>query len=189
MVKINKIYTGTGDSGMTHLVTNERVSKSSCRIKAAGEVDSLNSILGVVRLYVEGEFLDLISLIQNDLFDLGADIATPLNKTGKEDLRIVNHQVTTIEEKIDLYNDQLQSLRSFILPGSGNDNPAGAWFHVARATARSAERAVIELSETEEINMLTAAYLNRLSDLFFCLARYVNDKGANDILWIPGKNR
>ncbi|MDX3927646.1 MAG: cob(I)yrinic acid a,c-diamide adenosyltransferase [Shinella sp.] len=192
MVKLNKIYTRTGDDGTTGLVSGPRRKKHDPRVEAYGDVDETNSLIGVVRQHLAGfaELDAMLLRIQNDLFDLGADLATP--DTGEtpayEPLRIVEAQVERLETEIDHLNADLQPLRSFVLPGG---NAAAASLHVARTVARRAERRMVELQalEGETVSREAIAYINRLSDFLFVVARWVNDKGRSDILWIPGKNR
>lgn len=190
MVKLNKIYTRTGDKGTTGLGTGERRAKHDLRIEAFGTVDEANSAIGLARLHAEGDLDALLSRIQNDLFDLGADLATP--DTGKkldyEPLRITDSQVVKLEEDIDRFNEKLSPLRSFILPAG---TPLSANLHMARTIARRAERLMTALAATEgeHVNEAGLRYINRLSDLLFVAARHANDDGAADVLWVPGKNR
>jgi cob(I)alamin adenosyltransferase len=192
MVKLNKIYTRTGDDGTTGLVSGPRRKKNDLRVESYGEVDETNSSVGVVRQHLRDQpDLDAILMrIQNDLFDLGADLATPSTgeKLDYEPLRIVQAQVERLEAEIDLLNGELEPLRSFVLPGG---SPAAAALHVARTVARRAERRIVELqgSDGEAVSPQAVAYINRLSDFLFVAARWVNDKGRTDILWVPGKNR
>lgn len=192
MVKLNKIYTRTGDDGTTGLVAGPRRKKHDLRVESYGEVDEANSCIGLVRQHLaDHPDLDaMLMRIQNDLFDLGADLATP--ETGKkldyEPLRIAQVQVDRLEKEIDLLNADLEPLRSFVLPGG---TPAAAALHLARTVARRAERRVVALQniDGEAVSAAAAAYINRLSDFLFVAARWVNDKGRTDILWVPGKNR
>ena len=192
MVKLNKIYTRTGDNGTTGLVAGPRRKKHDLRVESYGEVDEANCCIGLVRQHLAGQpDLDaMLMRIQNDLFDLGADLATP--ETGKkldyEPLRIAQVQVDRLETEIDLLNADLEPLRSFVLPGG---TPAAAALHLARTVARRAERRIVALQdvEGEAVSAAAAAYINRLSDFLFVAARWVNDKGRTDILWVPGKNR
>lgn len=192
MVKLNKIYTRTGDDGTTGLVAGPRRKKHDLRVESYGEVDETNSCIGLVRQHLaDHPDLDrMIVRIQNDLFDLGADLATP--ETGKkldyEPLRIVQSQVDRLEQEIDTLNADLEPLRSFVLPGG---TPAAAALHLARTVARRAERRIVALqeSEGETVSAAAVAYINRLSDFLFVAARFVNDKGRTDILWVPGQNR
>lgn len=183
MVKLNKIYTRTGDSGDTSLVTGARVSKHSRRPSAFGEVDEANSVIGLARLHSTGEADEMLARIQNDLFDLGADLATP--ETDKPALRISSAQVTRLEAEIDAMNEALSPLTSFILPG-GSD--LSAWLHMGRTVTRRAERRMTELAIEEPVNEAAMQYINRLSDHLFVLARRMNDNGADDVLWVPGDN-
>ncbi|RFZ86307.1 cob(I)yrinic acid a,c-diamide adenosyltransferase [Shinella sp. WSJ-2] len=192
MVKLNKIYTRTGDDGTTGLVAGPRRKKHDLRVESYGAVDETNSCIGLVRQHLaDHPDLDrMIVRIQNDLFDLGADLATP--ETGKtldyEPLRIVQSQVDRLEQEIDALNADLEPLRSFVLPGG---TPAAAALHLARTVARRAERRIVALqeSEGEAVSAAAVAYINRLSDFLFVAARFVNDKGRTDILWVPGQNR
>ena len=183
MVKLNKIYTRTGDAGETSLVNGARVSKHSRRPAAFGEVDEVNSVIGLARLHSTGEIDEMLARIQNDLFDLGADLATP--ETDKPALRITNAQVTRLEQEIDAMNAALNPLKSFILPGGSE---IAAWLHMGRTVSRRAERRMTELAIEEPVNEAAMQYINRLSDHLFVLARRVNDNGATDVLWVPGDN-
>lgn len=193
MVVLNKIYTKTGDAGDTALGTGERVPKFQLRIASYGTVDEANSCVGVARLHVGSglEMVDaMLGRIQNDMFDLGADLCTPDRgqKFEYEPLRIAEAQVDRLESEIDTLNAELSPLRSFILPGG---SAAAAHLHVARTVTRRAERLMVELSREpgEVVSPATIKYINRLSDFLFVAARYVNDKGARDVLWVPGQNR
>lgn len=183
MVKLNKIYTRTGDSGETSLVNGARVSKHSRRPAAFGEVDELNSVIGLARTEADDAVNEMLARIQNDLFDLGADLATP--ETDKMALRITDAQVKRLENEIDVMNADLQPLKSFILPGG---TKLAAWLHLGRTVARRAERRMTELAVEEVVNEPAMQYINRLSDHLFVLARHVNDNGASDVLWVPGSN-
>ncbi len=192
MVKLNKIYTRTGDDGTTALVTGPRRLKHDLRVDAYGTIDETNSAIGIARLHT-GEMPELDAMlmrIQNDLFDLGADLAAP--ETGEvlsyEPLRVIEAQVDRIEKEIDQLNADLDPLKSFILPGG---TPAAAYLHLARTTARRAERIMVELSRFhgEEVGEPALKYVNRLSDFLFVAARHANDGGRADILWVPGTNR
>ena len=183
MVKLNKIYTRTGDDGKTSLVGGGRVSKHAKRPAAYGEVDELNSVLGMARLECTPEMDSQLASIQNDLFDLGADLATLDDM--KPALRITAEQVTRIEQEIDVINENLSALNSFILPGG---SPASAWLHLARTVVRRAERHMTELSAEEVVNAPAMQYINRLSDHLFVLARRLNENGKTDVLWRPGQN-
>lgn len=184
MVKLNKIYTRTGDEGMTSLVGGARVSKCHSRIEAVGAVDEANAAIGVAGLHVSSSAAAL-SRIQHDLFDLGADLATPVAE-GENALRIQPQQVARLEKEIDAINAHLQPLHSFVLPGG---SPASAHLHLARTLARRAERAAVALQHVEAINPQALHYLNRLSDFLFVLARAENDQGRADVLWQPGVTR
>jgi cob(I)alamin adenosyltransferase len=191
MVVLNRIYTRTGDAGSTRLVTGETVSKASARVAAYGEVDELNAVVGLARLQTAGDAdLDpLLARIQNDLFDLGADLATPeRGADAPTALRIVSSQVDRLEREIDGLNEALSPLTSFVLPGG---SPASAALHLARTVCRRAERAAVAFADAEQTEAHAAAlrYLNRLSDLLFVAARFANGKGAGDVLWAPAANR
>jgi cob(I)alamin adenosyltransferase len=190
MVKLNKIYTRTGDNGTTALVSGPRREKHDLRVDAFGTIDEVNSTLGMVRLHTSGmpDLDAMLFRIQNDLFDLGADLATP--DTGGtpdyEPLRIIGAQATRLETEIDALNASLDPLTSFVLPGG---SPAAAYLHLARTVARRAERLMVELSRQETVGAAALKYINRLSDFLFVAARFANDGGRADILWVPGKNR
>lgn len=191
MVKLNRIYTRTGDDGTTGLVDGSRCPKHSARIAAMGKVDEANSAIGLAICALEGEAeRALLTRVQNDLFDLGADLATPSadgDFTPSEMvLRIVPSQPEWIEARIDELNERLEPLTSFVLPGGSE---AAARVHVARATTRAAERAMVALAAEDAINPAALAYINRLSDLLFVLARVANDDGRADVKWVPGANR
>ncbi len=190
MVVLNKIYTKTGDAGETALGNNARVAKHSTRVVAYGTVDELNAFVGMARLEATGHIDDALSLIQNDLFDLGADLCNPdIEKDAEAEyppLRMVDAQVARLESEIDAMNAQLEPLRSFILPGGSR---LSAHLHVCRTVARRAERLSVELATMEAINPAAVKYLNRLSDWFFVAARIANDAGKADVLWVPGANR
>ncbi len=194
MVKLNKIYTKTGDDGTTGLTDGSRVKKYDLRPQAYGTVDELNAILGIiVSLYnnkptkekTDDEMLNTLKRIQNDLFDLGADLSKPFStKNEIYDLRIIEAQVKFLEKLIDRYNKKLEPLNSFVLPGGA---VISSWFHLARTVTRRAERNVCSLSDKEQINKFSLMYLNRLSDLLFVISRIINDNGKKDILWKPGQ--
>ena len=194
MVKLNKIYTRTGDDGTTGMVDGSRRAKHSLRIAAIGEIDEANSAIGVAAAAIVQDTLSAVLFrIQNDLFDLGADIATPLGGFGGDDfapsemvLRIVPSQVAWLEEQIDVLNERLEPLTSFILPGG---SAAAGHAHLARAIARRAERALTALAEAEPVNPAAGAYINRLSDYLFVLARVLNRDGRADVKWVPGASR
>jgi cob(I)alamin adenosyltransferase len=192
MVVLNRIYTRTGDDGTTALGSGERRAKYDLRIAAYGTVDETNATIGIARLHLRAEpGVDAILMhVQNDLFDLGADLAVPDKDEAKprERLRVSDHQVDRLESDIDRLNTELTPLKSFVLPGG---EPAAAHLHVARTVCRRAERLVVELAarKEEKIGAPALRYLNRLSDLLFVAARYVNGRGARDVLWVPGANR
>ena len=191
MVKLNKIYTRTGDDGTTGLVDGSRCPKHCARIAAIGVVDEANSAIGVAICALEDTAqAAMLTRVQNDLFDLGADLATPAvdgDFTPSEMvLRIVPSQPDWLEGQIDALNDQLEPLTSFVLPGG---REASARIHVARATTRAAERAMTALAAEDAVNPAALAYINRLSDLLFVLARIANDGGRSDVKWVPGAHR
>lgn len=193
MVILNKIYTKTGDKGTTALGNGERRAKYDLRVAAYGTVDETNAAIGMARLHTNhayGELDEMLNRIQNDCFDLGADLATPDTDQdlGYEPLRIIESQVQRLESDIDTLNADLQPLRSFVLPAG---SAASAHLHLARTIARRAERLTVALAadETEPVNPFGIQFLNRLSDFLFVAARWVNDKGQADVLWVPGKNR
>jgi cob(I)alamin adenosyltransferase len=189
MVKLNKIYTRTGDDGTTGLVDGSRLPKHAARMEAIGAVDEANSALGLaVVALTDSEHAAALMRIQNDLFDLGADLATPGTDFAPSEmvLRIVPSQTTWLEGEIDACNEGIPPLTSFILPGGSE---SAARLHVARASVRKAERAMTTLAEADPVNPAALAYVNRLSDYLFVLARAVNARGAGDILWVPGASR
>jgi cob(I)alamin adenosyltransferase len=195
MVVLNKIYTRTGDAGLTALGTGERVAKNSARIAAYGTVDETNAAIGMARIHLQGEHpkVDaMLGRIQNDLFDLGADLTVPDRGAGKaaarERLRVSQAQVTRLEDEIDEMNADLKPLRSFVLPGG---SAAAAALHVARTVCRRAERCIVDLARQPDEPVAEPAlkYINRLSDLLFVASRYVNERGDRDVLWVPGQNR
>jgi cob(I)alamin adenosyltransferase len=192
MVKLNKIYTKTGDDGTTGLVSGPRRLKHDLRVESYGTIDETNSAIGIARLHSHAlPLVDMMLMaIQNDLFDLGADLSTPETDEPPawEPLRIVATQVDRLERDIDSLNAELQPLTSFVLPGG---HPAAAHLHLARTIARRAERLMVALSRTEDERVGAPAlhYVNRLSDFLFVAARYANDLGRADVLWVPGKNR
>ena len=190
MVVLNKIYTRTGDTGETALGNGSRVAKHSARVTAYGTVDELNATLGLARLHAEGETDAALARMQNDLFDLGADLCRPDMESDAEaeytPLRMFPSQVDRIEAEIDAMNGQLEPLRSFILPGG---SPLAAHMHLCRTVARRAERLTVELAALEAVNEAAVRYLNRASDWFFVAARMANDVGRADVLWVPGANR
>ena len=188
MVTLNRIYTRTGDGGTTRLATGQPVSKSDLRVAAYGEVDEANACLGLARLHTEGTPLDaILGRLQNELFDLGADLATPPRPDEAPTLRILDSQVARLETEIDTLNADLPELKSFILPGG---TPAAAALHLARTVARRAERAAVALVESgEPVSPAAMRYLNRLSDLLFVAARAANDGGAREVFWKSGATR
>jgi cob(I)alamin adenosyltransferase len=188
MVKLNKIYTRTGDDGTTGLVDGSRCPKHSARINAMGLVDEANSAIGLAAVLMSGAPGADITRIQNDMFDLGADLATPGDDFAPSEmvLRMVPSQAEWVEARIDALNEKLQPLTSFILPGG---TELAARLHVARATTRAAERAMVMLAAELPVNPAALAYINRLSDYLFVLARVVNDNGKRDVKWVPGANR
>jgi cob(I)alamin adenosyltransferase len=190
MVVLNKIYTRTGDAGQTALSNGDRVAKHSLRVRAYGTVDETNATLGLARLQAAGEMDAALARIQNDLFDLGADLSRPDMASdadaGYPVLRIVESQVTRLETEIDAMNAHLEPLRSFVLPGG---SALSAALHLCRTVARRAEREATDLAEHEDANPLAVKYLNRLSDWFFVASRVANDNGTKDVLWVPGANR
>ena len=186
MVKLNKIYTRTGDKGDTGLVGGERRPKYDLRVDTYGTVDEANSVIGLARLHSNGAPDAMLARIQHDLFDLGADLSTPYGKGADKALRIIASQVTRLEKDIDQINAKLSPLTSFVLPGG---SPLAAALHVSRTVVRRAERMACALATEEKINPVAIAYLNRLSDFLFVLARIANDNGAADVLWEPGVNR
>ncbi|MEO1193242.1 MAG: cob(I)yrinic acid a,c-diamide adenosyltransferase [Pseudomonadota bacterium] len=187
MVKLTKIYTRGGDKGLTSLADGRRVSKHHARVMAYGTADELGAAIGLARLHNDAAYDSLLSLIQNDLFDLGADLATPEAEDPKyPPLRITAAQVERLEQEIDRLNADLSPLESFVLSGG---NPGAAHLHVARTIARRGEREITALSDMEEINPQAVIYMNRLSDLLFVMARHANDLGKDDVLWVPGANR
>jgi cob(I)alamin adenosyltransferase len=191
MVKLNKIYTRTGDDGTTGLVDGSRTAKHSARIAAIGVVDEANSTIGLaICALADPDLADMLTRVQNDMFDLGADLATPSDNgdfaPGEMVLRMVPSQSEWLEQQIDALNDRLEPLTSFVLPG-GSD--AAARVHVARAVTRAAERAMTALADATPVNPAALTYINRLSDLLFVLARIVNDNGRADVKWVPGANR
>lgn len=192
MVKLNRIYTRTGDNGTTGLGDGERVAKFNPRVEAFGTVDEANAAVGLARLHTAGdaEMDAILARIQNDLFDLGADLCTPDRgqKLEWEPLRMIDSQVARLEAEIDLMNSRLKPLTSFILPGG---SAAAAYLHLARTIARRAERQMVALAETpgESVGAAALKYINRLSDLLFVLSRIANANGTADVLWVPGLTR
>ncbi|WP_281300725.1 MULTISPECIES: cob(I)yrinic acid a,c-diamide adenosyltransferase [unclassified Iodidimonas] len=188
MVKLTKIYTRGGDQGETSLVDGSRVPKYAPRIEAFGSIDEANAVLGIVRLHSSGIIDDMLARIQNELFDLGADLATPPLDGAQEAgaLRITDDQVTRLEQEIDVMNERLSPLSSFILPGG---SPVAAYLHLARTIVRRAERLMVLAGQDTEINAAARKYANRLSDHLFVLSRIANENGAQDVLWKPGATR
>ena len=187
MVKLTRIYTRTGDAGETALGDGTRVLKTDARVAAYGTVDELNALLGICRLHVSPEMDQALARVQNDLFDVGADLCTPeVEDPPYEPLRVLPSQVDWLEAEIDRINAGLETLRSFILPAG---SPAAAHLHHARTVARRAERKSVELATAAPVNETVLRYLNRLSDYLFVLAREVNREAGGDVLWQPGEHR
>ncbi|TMJ31913.1 MAG: cob(I)yrinic acid a,c-diamide adenosyltransferase [Alphaproteobacteria bacterium] len=195
MVKLTRIYTKGGDKGQTSLGRGERVAKHDPRVEAYGTVDEANSVIGLARAAIERSVKndalrahvdDMLKRIQNDLFDLGADLCTMEGKPGEQALRIVPAQTERLEQEIDAMNAELSPLTSFILPGGSE---ASAWLHLARTVARRAERCMTALAAEQTVSAEAIKYINRLSDHLFVLARKLNDNGGSDVLWVPGGNR
>ncbi len=185
MVKLNRIYTRTGDDGSTGLADGSRRRKDDARLVAIGSVDETNAALGVVRLFSaqDADLDNVLKRLQNDLFDLGADLATPSDEISWTPIRIRAAQVTALEDVLDRYNEPIPALKSFILPAG---SALSAHLHLARTIARRAERDAVTLNAAEPVNGEAMKYLNRLSDLLFVLARHANAQGAEDVLWVPG---
>ena len=187
MVKLSKIYTRGGDGGETSLGSGERVAKHSLRVAAYGTIDEANAVIGLARLSSKDDSDAMLGCIQNDLFDLGADLCRPEHsRSGEDALRITTEQVERLEIEIDGMNAELEPLGSFVLPGGSE---AAAYLHLARTVVRRAERLMTELAETEAVNAQALKYVNRLSDHLFQLARRLNENGKIDVLWVPGANR
>jgi cob(I)alamin adenosyltransferase len=190
MVVLNRIYTRTGDDGTTSLGTGERRKKYDLRVAAYGTLDEVNAVIGLARLHTagDGELDAMLSRIQNDLFDVEADLCLAAKGPGGARLTVTEVQVKWLEQQIDRLNVGLAPLRSFILPGGG---PASSWLHLARTVCRRAERMMVELNDkpNEGVSADALKYVNRLSDFLFVAGRYANDKGARDVLWAPGQNR
>ena len=190
MVVLNRIYTRTGDDGTTALGSGERRAKYDLRISAYGTVDETNAAIGIARLHLaEAPEVDaMLGLIQNDLFDLGADLAVPHREDKAERLRVLSSQVERLERDIDTLNAPLEPLSSFVLPGG---TPAAAYLHLARTICRRAERIMVELAAKpdETVGDAVIQYMNRLSDFLFVASRAMNNNGAGDVLWVPGQNR
>lgn len=190
MVVLSKIYTKTGDKGETALGNGARVAKHALRVTAYGTVDETNAAVGMARLHSDGDMAEALKRIQNDLFDLGADLCLPDREKDGDlpytPLRMIEAQVLRLEAEIDAMNARLTPLRSFILPGG---TPLAAHLHLCRTVSRRAERLTVELAETEDVNPEAVKYLNRLSDWFFVAGRIANDDGKGDVLWVPGLTR
>jgi cob(I)alamin adenosyltransferase len=187
MVQLTKIYTRGGDAGQTSLGGGARVPKHDLRVAAYGTVDEANAVVGIARLHTTGAADEMLARIQNDLFDLGADLCVPETPAPSHTpLRIVQAQIDRLEHEIDAMNEKLAPLNSFILPGG---TAAAAQLHLARTVIRRAERLISELTTREAVNPLALRYANRVSDHLFVLARHLNDDGRRDVLWVPGQNR
>jgi len=186
MVKLTRIYTRGGDKGETSLGDGSRVRKDALRVETFGTVDEANAAIGLARLHTKGEADSMLAAIQNDLFDLGADLCRPESETKTAAQRIAEAQVKRLEAEIDFMNGALAPLNSFILPGGG---AASAYLHFARTVVRRAERLMVALGAEEPVNPAAIRYANRLSDHLFVMARYLNKKGKADVLWRPGANR
>ena len=186
MIKVNKIYTKTGDGGDTALGDGERVLKDSLRVSAYGNVDELNASIGIITLYANTELKRKLKNIQNDLFDIGADLCVPISEKNKDRLRLSTNQIETLELEIDEMNSILEPLNSFVLPGGCR---SATFLHMARTICRRAERSVVSLRSQEKINDNTLIYLNRLSDWLFVASRVENQENSSEVLWAPGKNK
>lgn len=186
MVKLTKIYTRGGDKGEASLVGGERRAKSDQRFAAIGAVDETNAAIGLARNFTKGDADEILARVQNDLFDLGADLATPGSEPNDDALRMTDAQTERLEREIDRINAALQPLSSFVLPGG---SAASSHVHMARTITRRAERDMVALAANEPLNTAALCYINRLSDLLFVLARQLNDEGKADVLWLPGANR
>jgi cob(I)alamin adenosyltransferase len=187
MVRLTRIYTRGGDRGRTSLGDGRRVAKHDLRVAAYGTVDEANAVIGLARMHTDPAADGMLARIQNDLFDLGADLCRPGDDPAEKDvLRVQPRQVQRLEAEIDSLNADLRPLDSFVLPGG---RPAAAYLHQARTVVRRAERLATELAAREPLNPVALRYLNRLSDHLFVLARHLNDQGAADVLWVPGANR
>ena len=186
MIKLNKIYTKTGDGGDTALGDGERVLKDSLRVSAYGNVDELNASIGIITLYANAELKRKLKNIQNDLFDIGADLCVPISEKNKDRLRLSTNQIETLELEIDEMNSILEPLNSFVLPGGCR---SATFLHMARTICRRAERSVVSLRSQEKINDKTLVYLNRLSDWLFVASRVENQENSSEVLWAPGKNK
>ena len=186
MIKLNKIYTKTGDGGDTALGDGERVLKDSLRVSAYGNVDELNASIGIITLYANTKLKRKLKNIQNDLFDIGADLCVPISEKNKDRLRLSTNQIETLELEIDEMNSILEPLNSFVLPGGCR---SATFLHMARTICRRAERSVVSLRSQEDINNNTLVYLNRLSDWLFVASRVENQENSSEVLWAPGKNK
>ncbi|MDY8109641.1 cob(I)yrinic acid a,c-diamide adenosyltransferase [Fulvimarina sp. 2208YS6-2-32] len=188
MVKLNKIYTRTGDKGDTMLGNGERRSKDDLRVETYGTVDELNATIGMARLHASGTMDAMLAMIQNELFDLGAELATPQSgePLGFEPLKVVDSQVDRLEAEIDRMNEKLEPLKSFVLPAG---SPVATHLHLARTVARRAERLMVSLARKEPVADTAIRYMNRLSDHLFVCSRIANDEGRGDVLWVPGGSR
>ena len=186
MIKLNKIYTKTGDGGDTALGDGERVLKDSLRVSAYGNVDELNASIGIITLYANTELKRKLKNIQNDLFDIGADLCVPISEKNKDRLRLSTNQIETLELEIDEMNSILEPLNSFVLPGGCR---SATFLHMARTICRRAERSVVSLRSQEKINDNILVYLNRLSDWLFVASRVENQENSSEVLWAPGKNK
>ena len=186
MIKLNKIYTKTGDRGDTALGDGKRVLKDSLRVSAYGNVDELNASIGIITLYANTELKRKLKNIQNDLFDIGADLCVPISEKNKDRLRLSTNQIETLELEIDEMNSILEPLNSFVLPGGCR---SATFLHMARTICRRAERSVVSLRSQEDINNNTLVYLNRLSDWLFVASRVENQVNSSEVLWAPGKNK
>ena len=186
MIKLNKIYTKTGDGGNTALGDGERVLKDSLRVSAYGNVDELNASIGIITLYANTELKRKLKNIQNDLFDIGADLCVPISEKNNDRLRLSKNQIEALEQEIDEMNSILKPLNSFVLPGGCR---SATFLHMARTICRRAERSVVSLKSKEKINGNTLVYLNRLSDWLFVASRVENQENSSEILWAPGKNK
>jgi cob(I)alamin adenosyltransferase len=186
-MRLDRIYTRGGDTGQTSLGDGARVPKYHIRVRAFGGLDEANAAIGVALVHIQDEDVRAVLILaQNDLFDVGADLARPEREYSKPPLRVTSHQVVAIEKHIDHFNAHLNPLTSFVLPGG---SPASAYLHLARTILRSAERDMAELAANTPINAEALKYVNRLSDLLFVLGRYMNGRGKDDVLWKPGQNR
>ncbi len=186
MVQLTRIYTRGGDKGKTSLGDGKRISKNSLRIEAIGAVDETNAFIGICRLYGNSQTNEVLGKIQNDLFDVGADLCCPEEASVGKSLRVQPSQTLWLESEMDEMNAALSPLNSFVLPGGSE---ASSFLHAARTVTRRAERALVALEEKEKVNPEVIKYLNRLSDYLFVLGRFLNDKGAKDVLWVPGANQ